>query len=116
MSTDPNKNAESFPNARTSSYDAELEREIEAALGGLSVEDLEGASAAPKGASRGRQARQGTIIRVHAGDVFVEFGPRSQGVCPLSQFLQSGDESRLSSEASVDSSSSASIRTRVSRS
>ena len=92
MSTYPTKNAESFPNARTSSYDAELEREIEAALGGLSVEDLEGASSAPKGASRGRQVRQGTIIRVHSGDVFVEFGPRSQGVCPLSQFLQSGDQ------------------------
>jgi small subunit ribosomal protein S1 len=92
MSTDQTNNAESFPNPRTSSYDAELEREIEAALGGLSVEDLEGASSAPKNASRGRQVRQGTIIRVHAGDVFVEFGPRSQGVCPLSQFLQTGDQ------------------------
>ncbi|MDZ4830714.1 MAG: S1 RNA-binding domain-containing protein [Phycisphaerae bacterium] len=34
----------------------------------------------------GRQIRTGKVFRIHAGDIFVEFGPRSQGVCPLSQF------------------------------
>jgi ribosomal protein S1 len=97
MSTDPLPPAQSPSSApttgRATSYDAELEREIEAALGGMSVEDLENASSpAARGASRGRQLRQGTIIRVHSGDVFVEFGPRSQGVCPLAQFLQTGDK------------------------
>lgn len=93
MSTEPTKNPASVPSPRASAFDAELEREIEAALGGMSVEDLEAASSPAKGTSRGgRQVRQGTIIRVHGGDVFVEFGPRSQGVCPLAQFLATGDQ------------------------
>jgi small subunit ribosomal protein S1 len=93
MSTEPTKNPASVPSPRANAYDAELEREIEAALGGMSIEDLEAASAPGKGGQRGgRQVRQGTIIRVHSGDVFVEFGPRSQGVCPLAQFLASGDQ------------------------
>jgi len=94
MSNDPTSPAESSPNARTRSYDADLEREIEDALGGMSIEELEQSSSAPKASTRGggRQVRQGTIIRVHGGDVFVEFGPRSQGVCPLAHFLQVGDK------------------------
>jgi ribosomal protein S1 len=94
MSNDPTNPAESSPNARTRSYDADLEREIENALGGMSIEELEQSSSAPKASTRGggRQVRQGTIIRVHGGDVFVEFGPRSQGVCPLAHFLQVGDK------------------------
>ncbi len=92
MSTEPTNAAQSNPSPRTSAYDAELEREIEAALGGLSIEELESASAPARPSQRGRQVRQGTILRVHDGDVFVEFGPRSQGVCPLAQFLASGDQ------------------------
>lgn len=38
--------------------------------------------------SRGgqRERKTGTIVNVHGSDVFVEFGPRAQGVCPLDQF------------------------------
>ncbi|MFZ9880014.1 MAG: 30S ribosomal protein S1 [Phycisphaerales bacterium] len=92
MSTDPASSSSPRPAPRTSAYDAELEREIADALGGMSVEDLEAASQQKSSSGRGRQVRQGTIIRIHNGDVFVEFGPRSQGVCPLSQFLASGDK------------------------
>ena len=94
MSIDPTNPAESALHARAKSYDADLEREIADALGGMSIEELEQSSASSKGGARGggRQVRQGTIIRVHAGDVFVEFGPRSQGVCPLAHFLQTGDK------------------------
>ena len=94
MSTDPTNHEKSVPTPRASAYDAELEREIEAALGGMSVEDLEAAgNASSRGGGRGgRQARKGTILRVHNGDVFVEFGPRSTGVCPLSQFMASGEQ------------------------
>ena len=94
MSTeDPTKSNPAAPIARSSAYDAELEREIESALGGMSIEDLEAARTPAKSSGpRGRQVRQGTIIRVHSGDVFVEFGPRSQGVCPLAQFLSTGDK------------------------
>ena len=93
MSIEPSKHDQSVPSPRASAYDAELEREIEAALGGMSVEDLESSSApARSSGGRGRQTRRGTIIRVHNGDVFVEFGPRSTGVCPLSQFAVLGDQ------------------------
>jgi len=94
MSNEPTKHDQSVPSPRASAYDAELEREIEAALGGMSVEDLENSSTPSRsGGNRGgRQTRRGTIIRVHSGDVFVEFGPRSQGVCPLSQFIAAGEE------------------------
>jgi len=40
-------------------------------------------SNAPRGE---RQVRTGRVVRIHDGDVFVEFGPASQGVCPLVQF------------------------------
>jgi small subunit ribosomal protein S1 len=93
MSTEPQKHDQSIPAPRASAYDAELEREIEAALGGMSIEDLEASSSpARSSGSRGRQTRRGTILRVHNGDVFVEFGPRSTGVCPLSQFTASADQ------------------------
>ncbi len=79
--------------------DAALDAEISAALGNMSVEDLLEDRSTPKGGQPGgqtgggsggnrggRQIRTGKIFRIHAGDVFVEFGPRSQGVCPLAQF------------------------------
>ena len=52
MSTEPIKHDQSVPTPRASAYDAELEREIEAALGGMSVEDLEGASSPARGGQR----------------------------------------------------------------
>ncbi len=70
--------------------DASLEAEISAALGDMSVEDL--LSDRPRAKQQGqagrggRQIRTGRVLRVHGGDVFVEFGPRSQGVCPIGQF------------------------------
>lgn len=79
--------------------DAMLEAEVSAALGGMSVDDLVSEKQRPKTAAnqgnRGRQVRTGKVLRVHGGDVFVEFGPRSQGVCPVIQFEtppQPGDE------------------------
>lgn len=70
--------------------DAELMREIEEALGGMSLEDMVvgnekalRASAAVKGE---RTLRKGRIFRVHDGEVFIEFDAKRQGVCPLAQF------------------------------
>lgn len=59
----------------------------------MSVEDLLSDRQKPKaqggqGGRTGRQVRTGRVLRIHAGDVFVEFGPRSQGVCPLTQFKE----------------------------
>lgn len=89
--------------------DAHLAAEIEEALGDMSVGDLMAADESksapparrptrtPQRAGRSgpgtipaarseRERKTGTIMQVHGNDVFVEFGPRKQGVCPLAQF------------------------------
>jgi small subunit ribosomal protein S1 len=80
--------------------DAALDREVEAALGGLSIDDLM-ASDAPKPAASNaaelaRQGlRRGKVISVDKDDVFVDFGGKSQGIASLLQFEEPpkvGDE------------------------
>lgn len=89
-------------------FDAHLAAEIEEALGDMSIGDLmeldqaksarpsgggqsgprggRGARGGGGGAPNERQRRTGTVMQIHGNDVFVEFGPRKQGVCPLIQF------------------------------
>ncbi len=107
MTTDPNPGSVPPPSdsgsrggrpSRPRDVDAALEAEISAALGDMSVEDLldtkserggkqqGGGRDSGHGGRGGRQVRTGKVFRIHAGDVFIEFGPRSQGVCPLTQF------------------------------
>jgi small subunit ribosomal protein S1 len=71
--------------------DADIERELEAAMAGMSDRDIYGdLSQRPKKppAAAGEAGRKkGKVISVHGGDVFVEVpGGRSQGVLPLTQF------------------------------
>jgi len=40
----------------------------------------------PRARGAQRQRKSGRVVNVHGHDVFVEFGPRMQGVCPLDQF------------------------------
>jgi len=40
----------------------------------------------PRSRGAQRQRKSGRVVNVHGNDVFVEFGPRMQGVCPLDQF------------------------------
>jgi hypothetical protein len=58
----------------------------------MSLEDMmNDRSGAMRGAApvKGeRQLRTGTIFRVHDGEVYVEFDPKRQGVCPVAQFEQ----------------------------
>lgn len=74
--------------------DAKLAAEIEQALGDMSLEDMLDMSEQPKRTGPGpagkaeRQRKTGTIMNVHGNDVFVEFGPKSQGVCPLAMFTE----------------------------
>jgi len=87
--TDPNPATP--PSAPVSGLDASLEREMQAALGGLSDQDLLDLPASRVPAARvksERQTRTGTVVRVQGEDVMVEFGPKSQGVCPLRQFAE----------------------------
>jgi small subunit ribosomal protein S1 len=66
--------------------DAKLEAEIEAALGDMSVEDMLDYADPPKTGRVERDHKSGVVVAVHGDDVFVEFGPKSQGICPLTQF------------------------------
>lgn len=68
--------------------DAALQAEIEAALGDLSVEDMMDFDRRPAARGAGRETRTGTIVGIHGDDVFVEFGPKTQGICPLGQFTE----------------------------
>ncbi|MSR29726.1 MAG: S1 RNA-binding domain-containing protein [Phycisphaerales bacterium] len=77
---------------------AALNAEIESALGGLTMDDILGATGTPRPSARsaqanairrtsgGRQLRTGKVMEVRGKDVLVEFGPKSQGLCPASHF------------------------------
>src|SRR5215467_12101305 len=67
---------------------AALDREVEAALGGMSLDDLYGAAEAAKGPSESytKGTRKGKIISVTPDDVMVDFGGKSQGIAPMEQF------------------------------
>lgn len=83
---------------RPSDMDRELQAEIDAALGDMSLEDLVAAGPSRPAASQGGEAPtrrprlepglriHGVIARVGREDVFVDLGPKMQGVCPLMQF------------------------------
>jgi small subunit ribosomal protein S1 len=69
-----------------SELDVRLEAEIEAALGDKSLEDMLDMAQCPPRQEAQPQIKTGTIVRIHCDDVFVEFGPKSTGVCPRSDF------------------------------
>jgi small subunit ribosomal protein S1 len=77
--------------------DEALEREVDQALGDLSLEDLYGfdkpqpagsEAGAAAGAGAGQQGgmRKGRVVSVSQEDVFVDFGGKSQGIASLVQF------------------------------
>lgn len=69
--------------------DEQLAREVEEALAGMSIEELEDASSpAPEAAAEkpAGAVKRGRILAVHGEDVFVEMGGKSQGYLPASEF------------------------------
>ena len=78
--------------------DAALDREVEAALGGMSIESLMEADEPPKpaggapqqrGGGGGRRGpRTGRIISVQTDHAFVDLGGKDQGIVPMQQFEQ----------------------------
>ncbi|MFA6134147.1 MAG: S1 RNA-binding domain-containing protein [Phycisphaerae bacterium] len=85
MMSSPDQGSSGRKGKPGSDLDAELQRELDEALGGMSVEDLmdseqAGSSTATKGVRRGR------VVAIHKEDIFVEMGGKSQGILPASQF------------------------------
>jgi len=76
------------PNVRDQ-LSPELEREIEAALGGESLDTIIDGSAtvAATGDELSPDSKvTGTVAKIHREDIFVELGGRNQGLLPLKQF------------------------------
>jgi len=80
--------------------DPAIDKEVEAALGEVSVEQLYGFDK-PKEQVEGQQpaaepggGRRGKVISIGRDDVFVDLGGKSQGIAPLSHFdtVKIGDE------------------------
>ncbi|MCY2930538.1 MAG: S1 RNA-binding domain-containing protein [Planctomycetota bacterium] len=78
-----------------SELDADLQRELEEALGGMSVEDMleaetptrgGGKRAAGKQGMDGQDLRKGTVIAVQGEDIFVSLGGPVEGWITVSQF------------------------------
>ena len=68
--------------------DAKLQAEIDAALSDVNLEDMFEMAERPKPSATGDRprAKTGLIVGIHREDVLVEFGPKSQGVCPKADF------------------------------
>jgi len=71
--------------------DDPLSREIDAALEGLNLQEIdqprrEPAKRAQTGGSGDARTQRGAVVDVRGNDVFVELGPRMQGVAPLADF------------------------------
>jgi len=68
--------------------DEALQRELDDALGGRSLEEIietEDAGHAPA-APAAEGVRRGTVLSIQGDDIFVDMGGKSQGVLPVSQF------------------------------
>ncbi len=66
-----------------------LSREIDAALEGVNLQDIDQPArpaARSGGGDRGERALRGSVVEVRGDDVFIELGPRQQGVAPLADF------------------------------
>ncbi len=64
----------------------ELQAEIEAALGGASLDDLLDENPERRKRGEARTIKTGVVAAIHGPNVLVEFGPKMQGSCPKLQF------------------------------
>src|SRR5262245_58923155 len=75
--------------SRWSGAGSELDRELEAALGDMSIESLmeadEAAASAPA-AGPAAGVKRGRVIAIQKDDIFVDMGGKSQGILPATQF------------------------------
>ena len=68
--------------------DAALQRELDEALGGMSLDQIiDAEEAEDKGArGTGQGVRKGRVVAIQGDDIFVDLGGRSEGVLPAAQF------------------------------
>ncbi|MBL4771680.1 MAG: S1 RNA-binding domain-containing protein [Planctomycetes bacterium] len=86
MSSDSNQNS--------------LDKEIENALSGVNLQNMDMAqdSPQPSGGRGGPRLYDGTVVGVSGDDVIIELGPRMQGACSLAEFdtkPEPGDKHRF---------------------
>ena len=70
----------------TDSSDERLKQEIEAALDGVNLQEIDIEKGETDAKDRHENLVKGTVVGVTPPDVIIELGPRSQGVCPLTEF------------------------------
>lgn len=66
--------------------DDPLSREIDAALDGMRLQEIDGPGERAKKSAGGRDLKKGVIVGTSGDDVFVELGPRMQGVISRKEF------------------------------
>lgn len=71
---------------RLDAMDDALQKEIDEALGGASLEELADMEDTKTPASAGEKIIKGRVLAVQGDDVFVDIGARSEGVLSLDQF------------------------------
>jgi len=92
----PRNQPEAFKDKFRPDADTRLDAQIDAALSGLSEDDLYGFNKPRPAESAGEKgSRRGRVISMDKDDVFIDFGGKSQGIVPLIQFQEEpkiGDE------------------------
>lgn len=85
---EPTKSNYPPPNVRDR-LSPELEQELEAALGGESLDEI--INSASNAGTTGEELApdtklKGTVVKIHREDIFLDLGGRNQGLLPLKQF------------------------------
>jgi len=87
MSSDINRMNDDKKFTPRGKLDESLQRELDEALGEMSIDSLmDESDAGPAPSGKGEQVRVGTVVAIHGDDVFVDMGGRSEGVLPAEQF------------------------------
>ncbi len=70
--------------------DAALQRELDEALGGMSLDQIIDAEEAAETGARGtgQGVRKGRVVAIQGDDIFMDLGGRSEGVLPAAQFAE----------------------------
>ncbi|MBN1556034.1 MAG: S1 RNA-binding domain-containing protein [Phycisphaerae bacterium] len=75
-----------------SKLDDDVQRELDAALGDRSLQDIidaeDGVAKATASKRPGSGVRKGKVVAIHGDDIFVDVGGRSEGLLPATQFSE----------------------------